>query len=116
MLVQQQQGMSPADVTAQLEQKQQPPQAQQQPQQLQQPAAVAASQPAGRQTIPETPQVGRQGGAEVRAALSLPGLHRTYFKRDAGLTACVRLVVLAYSTRASCHSSVSCCWQRLLAS
>ncbi|KAF6265608.1 hypothetical protein COO60DRAFT_1477421 [Scenedesmus sp. NREL 46B-D3] len=58
LLAQQQQGMSPADVTAQLEQQQQRPQAQQ----PQQPAAAAAAPPppqqqAGRQAVAETPQV-----------------------------------------------------------
>jgi hypothetical protein len=52
LLVQQQQGVSPAEVTAQLEQKQQP---QSQPQQ--QPAAAALQQQSGRQAITETPQV-----------------------------------------------------------
>jgi preprotein translocase subunit SecD len=51
LLAQQQQGMSPAEVTAQLEQKQQP----------QPPAAAAAAAPqqqqGGRQAITETPQV-----------------------------------------------------------
>jgi preprotein translocase subunit SecD len=53
LLAQQQQGVSPAEVTAQLEQKQQP---QSQPQQ---PSAAAAApqQQSSRQAITETPQV-----------------------------------------------------------
>ncbi|WIA14157.1 hypothetical protein OEZ85_002699 [Tetradesmus obliquus] len=56
LLVQQQQGVSPAEVTAQLEQQKQQQQPQLQP--PQQPAAAAAApQQAGRQAITETPQV-----------------------------------------------------------